>query len=329
MAEKNHASGTRKTTEYLRGLAIVGVLVSHYRINFSGGSELFEGYGNAIVALFFILSGYGNFYSLRKLAGQRARTGPRFVATFFRHRAIRIYPEYWLALALTFWAFGRDITLPDILGLKSIYWFIHSIIQCYLAAPLLYYGLLRLGARKLFFVTTLVFVLANATKFLILDAFPVFSPPDVLLFRELVFANIYIFCLGMFLPAALSNIKDRIHKRYGKYFLLLYLVVVVINGVSAYGYDFSRGVLLISATFGICLALLSAPYDLPGGQILRILGRSSYQIYLFEPFYYYVLATFGIIVNGMQGLVPYLACFPAFLAACMLMNRGLSFLLRR
>lgn len=329
MAEKNLAAGTRGVTDYLRGFAIIGVLVSHYRISFSGGSEMYEGYGNALVGIFFILSGYGNYFSLRKLAGQWPRLKPGPIVTFFRHRAIRIYPEYFLALGLSFWLYGREITVLDVLGLKSIYWFVHSIIQCYLAAPLLYYGLIRLGPRRLFLAASLLFILANAAHLAFAQGFPSLAFPETCIFRSLVFANVYLFCLGMLLPFAVSALRGKIPERKGAFFLAVYLVFALVNGVSAYGYAMASGIAFVAATFGVCLALLAAPGGLPGGPVIRVLGRASYPLYLFEPFYYYALARSGITLHGAQGLAVYLVFFPLFLAACMAIDRGFSFLARR
>jgi peptidoglycan/LPS O-acetylase OafA/YrhL len=85
----------------LRGIAIVAVLLYHCHTRLQGTSlERFVIWGWTGVSLFFVLSGF-------LITGiiLDARPGPGFYANFFRRRALRIWPAYWLLLFLFYFFF--------------------------------------------------------------------------------------------------------------------------------------------------------------------------------------------------------------------------------
>jgi peptidoglycan/LPS O-acetylase OafA/YrhL len=86
--------------QILRGIAAIGVVVSHFQIDFPHMTGLPAPgpplqLGNSGVDLFFVISGFVMVYASESLFGDKR--GP---AIFFAHRAIRIVPLYWLVTSL-------------------------------------------------------------------------------------------------------------------------------------------------------------------------------------------------------------------------------------
>ncbi len=85
----------------LRGLAIAGVIVSHLHFE----SPLLQiGWGRYGVELFFVLSGFlitGILLKAREQVDAGRRTGGAAVRQFFIRRVLRIFPIYYLTLAVT------------------------------------------------------------------------------------------------------------------------------------------------------------------------------------------------------------------------------------
>jgi peptidoglycan/LPS O-acetylase OafA/YrhL len=85
----------------IRGIAVLMVMLSHYCRNHFGGTpmalEPLLRYGNLGVDLFFVLSG---FLITGILIDTRDR--PAYFKTFYIRRFFRIFPLYYLALAVTF-----------------------------------------------------------------------------------------------------------------------------------------------------------------------------------------------------------------------------------
>lgn len=103
----------------LRGLAALSVLLFHYTTRFlelyapSGAPSLAFPHGHYGVNLFFVISGFVIFMTL-----ERTRTGIDFVVSRFS----RLFPVYWVAIALTFAVTssfglpGKEVTALQALG---------------------------------------------------------------------------------------------------------------------------------------------------------------------------------------------------------------------
>jgi len=85
--EVQNSKSSREITNYLKGLAILVVYLSHFANNYVVGFS--TQYGNGFVSIFFILSGFGIYASLKKQSNFQYGN---FVLNFFRKRIIRIYP---------------------------------------------------------------------------------------------------------------------------------------------------------------------------------------------------------------------------------------------
>lgn len=148
----------------LRVVATMLVLVSH-ALYFANDHATTPGQvwlGRAGVMLFFAISGF-------VIALQRQKP----VATFIKHRAIRIYPAYWIALALEavlFTALGfhasvtPDVvllypTVPRALATSIPYWTLTFEVTFYFVAAVLFS--MRLSDRQLTVIAILWIVAIN------------------------------------------------------------------------------------------------------------------------------------------------------------------------
>jgi len=129
----------RQITSYLKGVAIMAVMVNHYSDIFI--SRAYGGYANSVIAVFFILSGYGIFQSFEKAPPVSLKV----LGGYFFKRFFRLYPLFWLSMAILCYYLNEIYPLKLFLlpsfRVMIIYWFINAIIQCYSIAPVLYFFL--------------------------------------------------------------------------------------------------------------------------------------------------------------------------------------------
>ena len=90
---------SRNVTTALKGIAILVVVSAHFASNFEEDFYIrwLTEYAIAVIAIFFVLSGYGIFQSLERRFAAGGSTA-RILLRFAFDRAVRIYPLYWLAL---------------------------------------------------------------------------------------------------------------------------------------------------------------------------------------------------------------------------------------
>jgi hypothetical protein len=129
---------TRPMTTLLKGFAILAVAANHFITLYV--APACNDYGNGFIAFFFIFSGYGLYHSLVRCG--RLSAGRIF--GFWVRRFVRIYPLYRLSLALLSTLDHQSYTVRVFLAYPlrqapGIFWFVTSIVQCYLLAPLLFW----------------------------------------------------------------------------------------------------------------------------------------------------------------------------------------------
>ena len=131
----------------LRGFAVACVAVNHYLNTYVGDD--YAGFANAIIAVFFVLSGYAIYGSLHRRLGAPGST-TRAVLGFYRDRALRIYPLYLAALVLHSYVYGQPCGVSAYLGWRSPvhFWFVNAILHCYLVSPILYWWLVHPRCRS-------------------------------------------------------------------------------------------------------------------------------------------------------------------------------------
>lgn len=311
------------TLEGIRGLAILMVLVVHC-IEITGNSA-WATWTNALVRscwlgvdLFFVLSGY---LITRILIETREK--PNFFKNFFARRALRIFPAYYLYLAVVFWFLpawipalqGGDVrgwALPNFLYLQNFVmviegmespwrglnhlWSLAVEEQFYLIWPLLVWAT---PLRKLEWLSLGMIFVAWSFKFglLTLNDWPMAS-------YVLMPSRMDALAAGSWVAARIHASEDRLPTPIWIRFLVAFAVLILIGMFIRYhGLRLSgayRIVLITSSAalgFGallyVCITRRLRPVilcSLP----LQIMGRYSYGIYLIH------IAVIDLLHVGLQ-----------------------------
>jgi peptidoglycan/LPS O-acetylase OafA/YrhL len=306
----------------LKGFAIIIVLINHY-IN-SYLSPNYQGYANGIIALFFVLSGYGIFYSLDKYSEVNKET----IQQFLWKRCLRIFPLYWLSLFLYFgWVNSSlpDYILETVLALPhfqatGIYWFITSLIQCYLLAPLLYLISQKIGTRNYLILV----IFCTLISFLI---FPFTALPytqDYFVYRYLFLGHLFLFAQGLALPNLLKVIKqyppDDLSNKLTAIAFISFLLLVYYTRFAETGSQIAPLLIIVTPLF-CCFSIYTNP-QFPLKSLLATAGNYSYSLYLFHLIYYHALAELGFVSSSNYvGIVLAIAFFPCFWGVCLLLEK--------
>lgn len=121
---------------FLKGIAILGVLLCHFGLNL--GIRYFGPFGSIGVAIFLFLSGYGINESYRRNST---------LEEFWEKRFLNIYPSYFIVQILSFLIFKMSVISYselglDLLFLKSFHpyvWYIYEVFICYFVYYILRY----------------------------------------------------------------------------------------------------------------------------------------------------------------------------------------------
>lgn len=306
----------RMITETLKGVAILAVLADHFSAYYANQYYhlYLSGYANGLILVFFLLSGYGLYLSMDKsFPGGRITT--RALSRFFVRRAARIYPLYWLALFITPFFQDRFAVLHTKAGLiyylalpfphpPRLFWFVAAIIQCYLAAPLLFAILKKVNVR----IYLLAIIAATMMSIPVSLAFAgnytadITAPQWGYFFRYVFLGNILLFALGMALAPLVERYRSRFQNRAILAAALAVMVVALhYSRLSAMLFEYSMTVfalILFASSAVFCLCLLSIEPRVAGNRLLAACGRQSYPLYLFHIAIYGLLADVGIIEAG-------------------------------
>ncbi len=308
----------------LKGCAILSVLINHYVTLYIAPQQ--TGYANGIIAIFFILSGYGIFYSLDKYKNYTLGN----FKDFWGKRLIKIFPLYWLSL-LIYFTLRQDIVPQNLVEVAlafpwnqapEIYWFITSLMQCYLLAPCLYLIIKKIKVRKyLLLIIILIFA-----SFLI---FPLVSLPynrTYFVYRYLFLGHLFLFALGMAIPKLLQ-----LNQPESKFFLdqNLIAIALVVFSLLVYYTRFANTGIALAPFFAIaapifCLILIFHNPQLPKklNQSLSFLGINSYSLYLFHLIYYKILEKSDLFANSIFYRVTLTIIFlPVFFLVCIFLEK--------
>ena len=162
--EIDNLSALSKYRSELMGIAIIWIVLFHSNISAPDNFflralwYLFVSFGGGIgVDIFFILLGFGLFYSLQYV-------GNEFVnRSWDVKRMKRILPSY-LIVAILYYILKGDFSLYNLCQLNFLvngirdFWFIPAIVICYLLFPLFYLIGKRIGFRNMMIVSTLIVV---------------------------------------------------------------------------------------------------------------------------------------------------------------------------
>lgn len=317
-------SSTIRTTNYMRGAVILFVVISHYTTYYL--PDIYQryliDYASMTLGIFFILSGYGLFFSLERRVGKGQPLGA-LLREFYFDRLFRILIPYWLALFLLSLLPGYEMlrTLnPDAIRAYLLFpawfWFAGSILQCYLVAPLLYFYLKKKGP--------VVFIVSLAGAFGVLYLFSYWMQVQgfissrivesfALAYHFLLLGNVVLFAIGMVLPWLI--------KKYGMYINKVPLILLGLATFVASMYYGRSGMVLfpffLAGATLLCASMIARRPWLPLDRTFNYLGRNSYSIYLFHYHYFVIMAAVGVVVVGSLSSAAYtVALSPVFFAFC-------------
>lgn len=317
-------------------------LTDHYK-------PWFLGIAQGLLILFFILSGYGISLSLKKRLGSASKNS-RAWAGFFLSRALRIYPLYWIALFVTPFFFpdyySSQSALPEFtpstvaifLALPFVkatgqFWFVTTIVQCYLITPILYLLLKRTGLIKyiLLNLVALGVLLATTAVLSQTDLYP--TELRAILYKGFPFSHVLAFSLGMTLPQIMED-HWRVILNAPMGFIAFPVFAIVVFMTSERDMLFANStmylypLLLFSAFFMVLLSMTKKP-RLPFARLLVIPGEYSYPMYLFNLVFLGVLADLHILKNeNWRSPLLLIIFLPIYLALCVVLQKAYDFLHR-
>jgi peptidoglycan/LPS O-acetylase OafA/YrhL len=333
---------TFELTDAIKGIAMLTVLQGHYFNRYvSIDIPLFA---NGIIGVFFILSGYGLYHSFRKHPEIDIET----TVEFYKKRAKRIYPLYWIHIALMIGlgvVFGINQSwtpfLNDILGLLAQLtglpflitnghpWFVYAIIEIYLLAPIIFWVYRKYSVEK-FLIGLVSFVaVANLTVlgFKVMD--PKFMEQFIREFsyRWMFLGHFLLFGYGMSLPKLLDKYGDKIRHRSIDLSIIPLFIVMLAGIYFSYRPLFEYGAYPASGVFYASLAVLTAllikrNYKNRLTSILQPVGKRSYSIYLLHIPFFIILHSFGVILeDSLLSITAVIILFPLFLKICELTQK--------
>lgn len=291
-----------KELDYLRGLAALGIMLYHYKkwLYIYEGAQTIEGrisvYG---VEIFYILSGI-TLYHVYK---QTLHFNKVSFQKYFTKRFFRIFPLFWLSIALTIIIGLKHIPMDKLLlnvtGLFSLVawdgyiapgtWSIGNELVFYLIFPFL---LLLYQKHKLYFVVTGLIFLLLFHYF----AFFMFKANDTLHNQWTNYVNplnhLLLFFVGMSIPIFF---KQEVQHKYLPVLLIVFGTIILFtlpsgnDGIDLL-YGLNRWAFSIASIL-ICLGFYQLNANLPPllDEPLKKLGEISYGIYLLHPFVYQLM----------------------------------------
>ena len=319
------ARTTFESTNTLKGVAILAVLINHYLNHNVSGNYL--GYANLWISLFFIVSGYGIYFSLQELVAKAGGFNLRNIATFYYYRIVRIFPLFWLAYVIQQSLFDQEIHLYSLLGIHGTghYWFVPAILQCYLIAPVIFLVTTHHRLRALV-LGLFLFVIANL--FIIADYLPEAFVNELkfihLKWRGVYFLYILVFSLSMLIPQSLATRGGEARPEKYFYVVMLFLLILVVMISVQMQIDHYEGRTFNEKFWATIIPLvlmtLMSIYIIANGlsvKFLSWLGRRSYSLYLFHVSYFFLInRIFQINKDSLAELLILLVLFPVFLIFC-------------
>lgn len=324
----------------LRGIVIVAVLVNHYvdhYVTVYGG-----GIANVMVTVFFVLSGYGISASLFRR--MESHFSLKSLLLFYRVRLTKILPLLGVALCLQSLVTGSTYPLSSFFGYKldGHYWFISSILECYLLSPLIKY-LLDLNKHLMMFLLTLLLLALNS----LVGQFPHFG--EVLTsfrlvespYLEIPFLNAYLFSCGMYIHSLLRkrNCQRNFHESpvartkeefkgsrsvllFGLFSAALIYTIfekLVYTSLPIFG---SLLLFVIACAYGLRVRIVEKSFLT---KVFTYIGVHSLPVYLFHMSYYFLFARLGVFkIDSLDSLLAWIVLLPAFIFTVLALEKVLK-----
>lgn len=215
------------------------------------------------VHLFFILSGFGLAYS-------RILKPDDNWLNFMRKKFFRLYPTYWILLAVCFiiprlradlffgyfdwWSFWRSLIILD----KAIpfSWFMFPLIQFYLFFFLIFKFLQKFSIRQ--FIYTSFFIKVTYTFLVLTLGFNLFTPilGDLGYPGYLAISRLFEFCLGMAMAKVYASNPTLLINFLTRRFTIVIAIILNFLGIMG-SFEFSNQIKL----FGVILPFGLSFYD--------------------------------------------------------------------
>ena len=260
----------------IMGVAILWIMMFHSGIEAPNNNVLralwycFVSFGGGVgVNLFFILSGFGLFYSVDKYSNSRKVDWWMWI----KKRLVRLLPSY-LIVSFAYYLMKGDLSLYNILQLnfwidgERDFWFVPAILVCYLLFPGIYIASKTWGYGKTTIVLLLIFVFGN----IVLQIFShYYNKIEIFTWR------IPCFVLGVYL-GYLLKVQPQYNKLLVDGVLLAALAICfVLTGMSRVFFLIGTVCLLPVITFLLdALKKLSPPLH----GMIGYIGTRSLQLYL-------------------------------------------------
>jgi len=309
----------------LKGLAIAGVVLFHLFQNYPSdalfielGDAVGRKIGFAAVSLFFAAAGFNASYSLANRGFFDAPNSPQNWRTWLQRRLLRLYPTYWLAIALSLllYLFAGQLNpslnagnllliaigFPGYERFKLLnpgFWFFSVILQYYLIAPFL----LTLMCRRPGVVLLGGFLVAIAIDIVCWQLDPKLPLYSFLAMLNFIGSYFFEVCLGLY--------WGTVYARHGSFRRVDGLVSLAVFGIGIVAYTFSGvdllymlglNIIVTPLLFWVCYYAFVKTKDWRFKlvawlrQLLGIMGRASYQIYLIhQPLLFVWLPIWGYV----------------------------------
>lgn len=319
---------TKQGSSILRGIAMLVVLINHYISNYTtlyGG-----GVANVAVSIFFVLSGYGIAASLERRLGDRVQ--PKKFLMFYKVRAFKVFPLLWVALALQSIVTQKGYPFTSYMGyeLSGHYWFISSLLECYLLGPFLYTLMSRRRAFMMFFMTNiLIFSLFSGNRYLTSESLTPFLQFSESPYLGIHFMSICLFFYGMCLWKFWHFSHDSVasKKSLDRYSLPVFIVIVS----SALVYSLLErlvytGLPVVGSLvlFFVCCAYTlktNLHTDNITAKAIVFVGEHSFPIYLFHMSCYFFLERIGLFrINSVRSIFFCIVLFPVFILFALMLE---------
>ncbi|GAB61623.1 MAG: hypothetical protein DWB56_05035 [Candidatus Jettenia sp.] len=311
----------RDLVSYLKGFSIIIIILHHYIINYL--PDHFNFFGNHFVAIFFILSGYGIYYSLNNNSHNNGNLLP-FLSKFYWKRAIRIYPLYWL------WFFldqagdkNSHVSLSSLLDFFLLritdppdHWFLHALIPCYIISPV-FFSLLEKYHKAYLPIIIGTFILLNPLLYYI-------GVPEVRTWKyvNLYLTHVLLFSLGMYIPSFqyLKQLRQNRIFLFGLFLCMIFSFFQTSSNAFFYrskNYEYLFIMLFIASTFSFTFYFIHSNINPPLYSFMKKIGIYTYSLYIFHGMYFTVLCFVHIIKNdSYASLMLTIVLFPLFFVCC-------------
>ncbi len=324
--KKIRVERTFSSTNTLRGIGIFAVLINHYaNINLSGD---YRGFANIITSLFFIMSGYGIYYSLMRNFKDNIFTYKNLIIFYYR-RSLRLLPLFVLAMILESAIRSNFQTILMIPGrdYSGHYWFVSSIFQCYIISPLIYY---LLSKNRIVAVVLPIFIFSLLSYSFNIGIVPhtIVNVLDKLHFdyRNIFFLHIIIFIISMSLPYYIENWSqaNSSDKNYIISALTIFLLIILVSSKYDNRFQYINTIALetifpIVLIFIVSIFIMKNYISFPA---LSFLGKISYPVYLFHGSVYYSIdKLFSYELNSVKELFITVFFISIFLFTCVYVQK--------